>query len=115
MPNDLHCTWCSPAASCSPTHWLSHASSATPSPTSLPASSSNSSSGTSLFLSIGQELDFHPPSRSSQIDRMVSGQRQPIRSMATTTRISPETSLALRARQPARLLVPVPPETATSR
>ena len=45
----------------------------------------------------------------------VSGQRQPIRSMATTTRISPETSLALRARQPARLLVPVPPETATSR
>ena len=40
----------------------------------------------------------------------VSIQRRPIRSMATTTRVSPETSLALRARQPARLLVPVPPE-----
>ena len=45
----------------------------------------------------------------------VSIQRRPIRSMATTTRISPETRWALRARQPARLLVPVPPETPTSR
>ena len=53
--------------------------------------------------------------RRSRTAFTVSIQRRPIRSMATTTRISPETSLALRARQPARLLVPVPPETPTSR
>ena len=53
--------------------------------------------------------------RRSRTAFTVSIQRRPIRSMATTTRISPETRLALRARQPARLLVPVPPETPTSR
>ena len=58
---------------------------------------------------IHDDDDFRTPLR------RITCPRWPIRSMATTTRISPETSWELRARQPARLLVPVPPETPTSR
>ena len=42
-------------------------------------------------------------------------QRRPMRSMEATTRVSPSPSLASSALQPVRVLVPVLPETPTSR
>ena len=62
-----------------------------------------------------RERIFTPRSRSSQMLLMVSGQRRPMRSMATTTRVSPPARRASRRCHPRRSWVPVEPETPTSR